>query len=118
MDGRACRWLTGASIDSVLSTQYSALSTQYSALSTLYSALCTLHSALPWLDSRMDRSHYPTRKLRLGDADDARDLESLSPSARVALVWPMTLQAWAFFEGLDHEPRLRRDVVRLSRREG
>ena len=61
-----------------------------------------------------DRSEYVTRKttLREPQPDDTAHLE---PSERLAMVWPLTLQAWAF-KGLDHEPRLRRDVVRVIRR--
>jgi hypothetical protein len=62
-----------------------------------------------------DRSAYRVRKTTL--ADEGRDpyLESLSPSARVAMVWQLTLQAWAFKEPGFREPRLRRDVVRTLR---
>jgi len=63
----------------------------------------------------MDRSTLPTRKRRLGDAEDHTALLRLTPSARVEMVWPLTLQAWAFFNGLADEPRLRRDVVRVTR---
>ena len=61
-----------------------------------------------------DRSAYPTRKLRLGD-DVADEPAALDAAARLEVVWQLTLQAWAF-KGLDHEPRLRRDVSRVVRR--
>lgn len=64
----------------------------------------------------MDRSHYPTRITHLHDKDEDNYIRSLSPSQRVEMVWQLTLQAWAFKEGLDYEPRLRRDVVRIIRR--
>jgi len=60
-----------------------------------------------------DRSSYPTRKLRLGESEPDETAE-LSPAHRLAMVWPLTLQAWAF-KGLDHEPRLPRHVVRVIR---
>lgn len=62
-----------------------------------------------------DRSAYRVRKTTL--AGEGRDpyLETLSPSARVAMVWPLTLQAWAFKEPGFRESRLRRDVVRTLR---
>lgn len=65
-----------------------------------------------------DRSHYPTRKKRLTDPDDDAYIRGLTPGERMEMVWPLTLQAWAFKEGLDpaHEPRLRRDIVRVIRR--
>jgi hypothetical protein len=64
----------------------------------------------------MDRSSYPTRKRRLRDPEEFVELDALAPSARLAMVWPLTLQAWAFYTGLSHEPRLSRDVVRVVRR--
>lgn len=63
----------------------------------------------------MDRSAYPTRKLRLGDPDDRRDIMRLTPEERVSMVWVLTLQAWAFKEDPGDEPGLRRDVVRVIR---
>ena len=63
----------------------------------------------------MDRSDYPTHLRRLGDAEDFSDLDALTPSARLALVWPLTLQAWQFHTGRADEPRLRRDVGRVTR---
>lgn len=63
----------------------------------------------------MDRSHFPTRKLRLQDPDDGADMRQLSPGDRLLLVWPLTLQAWAFLVQLEDEPRLRRDAVRVVR---
>jgi hypothetical protein len=60
-----------------------------------------------------DRSAYPTRKARLGEElpDELADVDA---AARLEMVWHLTLQAWAF-KGLDHEPRLRRDVGRVIR---
>ena len=63
----------------------------------------------------VDRSSYPTRRRRLTDPDDDHYVEQLSPGERMAMVWPLTLQAWAFVEGLGDEPRLRRDVGRVVR---
>ena len=62
----------------------------------------------------MDRSHYPTRKLALGQEGDD-DLSSFTPAQLVEMVWPLTLQAWTFKDGGFVEPRLRRDVVRTVR---
>jgi len=59
-----------------------------------------------------DRSHWPTRKLRLED-EDRDDTAHLTPGERVAMVWEITKDAWA---AKDHEPRLRRDVARVVRR--
>ena len=70
----------------------------------------------------VDRSKYPTRLRRLHDADaDRADddyVRSLTPGQRMEMVWQLTLDAWAFKEGLTVEPRLRRDVVRVVRGRG
>ena len=65
-----------------------------------------------------DRSTYPVRVSRLHDEEDDAYVRSLSPAERIAMVWPLTLQAWGFKEGLEDEPRLQRDVVRLVRGPG
>jgi len=65
-----------------------------------------------------DRSSYPVRVSGLHDPEDDAYLRSLSPEERIAMVWPLTLQAWAFKEGLDHEPRLQRHIVRVIRGRG
>jgi hypothetical protein len=71
----------------------------------------------------MDRSQYPTRRRRLQDAEDHSYIRGLTMSERVMMVWPLTLQAWAFLDGMsnkekDLEPRLRRHVVRVVRGTG
>lgn len=63
----------------------------------------------------MDRSHYPTRKLRLQDEGRGDDVRRLAPGERVAMVWQLTAQAWTFKDGHWDESRLRRDVVRTVR---
>lgn len=63
----------------------------------------------------MDRSGYRTRLRRLDQEGDDDDVRHLSPALRVAMVWQLTVQAWMFKEGRWHEPRLRRDVVRIVR---
>ncbi len=68
------------------------------------------------MDERIvDRSTYATRKTTLGQEADEVWTDALEPAERIAMVWQLTMQAWAF-KGLDHEPRLRRDVVRIVRR--
>jgi hypothetical protein len=62
-----------------------------------------------------DRSKWPVRRVQLNEEGDDAYLRSLTPAERIAMVWPITLQAWAFKEGLTGEPRLRRDVVRVVR---
>jgi hypothetical protein len=62
----------------------------------------------------MARPNYPTRRRRLGEPEDDEVLR-LSAAERLAMVWPLTLQAWAFKTGTVDEPRLRRDVGRVVR---
>lgn len=63
-----------------------------------------------------DRSHYLTRKLMLREEGRDDDVRRLTPEERVAMVWPLTVQAWTFKDGHFDEPRLRRDLVRTLRR--
>jgi hypothetical protein len=63
----------------------------------------------------VDRSAYLVRKLHLAEEGVNDDVRGLSPSARVAMVWQLTVQTWAFKEGRWSEPRLRRDLVRTLR---
>lgn len=62
----------------------------------------------------MSRRDYPTRKRRLGEPEED-DVLRLPAAERLAMVWPLTLQAWAFKTGTVDEPRLRRDVGRVVR---
>lgn len=61
------------------------------------------------------RAQLPTRLCRLGDEPEDDYVARLTPAERMALVWPITLQAWAFQTGTTDEPRLRRDVGRVVR---
>lgn len=63
----------------------------------------------------MDRAQLPTRLYRLGEEPDDDYVARLTPAERMALVWPITLQAWAFQTGTTDEPRLRRDAGRVIR---
>ena len=65
----------------------------------------------------VDRSKYTIRKTTLLRESDEVWTDALDPAERIAMVWQLTMQAWAF-KGLEHEPRLRRDVVRVVRRGG
>lgn len=69
-------------------------------------------------NQRMDRKQMPVRLTTLQKADDADDeyYSSLSAEECILMVWPMTLEAWKF-TGEPFESRLRRDVVRVVRRE-
>lgn len=65
---------------------------------------------------RPDRSRYPTRLVRLEDHDQNDDLAGTTPAERVAMMWPLALDAWAFMGKPVREPRLPRHVVRIRRR--
>ena len=58
------------------------------------------------------------RKSTLSDEGHDDYIRRLSPSERVAMMWQLAMQAWLFKEGLQDEPRLRRDVVRTLRGRG
>ena len=62
-----------------------------------------------------DRSAWPTRKIALADEGREPPLTGFTPGQLVAMVWELTLEAWAFKDGRRDEPRLRRDVVRIIR---
>jgi hypothetical protein len=56
------------------------------------------------------------RTLRLGEEPrDDRSIAAMTPSERIGLVWPLTLNARAFKEGRLDELRVRREVVRTVR---
>jgi len=70
-------------------------------------------------NTAMDRKKMSVRVTTLHQADDDDDkyYASLSAEECIAMVWPMTLEAWKF-TGVPFESRLRRDIVRVIRREG
>jgi hypothetical protein len=68
-------------------------------------------------ERRALRSHWSVRKGRLGDPELEADISPLTPEERLAMVWPLTVQAWAF-KGVDvATSRLPRHVIRVARRE-
>jgi hypothetical protein len=64
-----------------------------------------------------DRSQWTVKKYKLGE-EPPDDLSDLTPAERIAMVWEITKNAWAFKEPGFRESRLRRDVVRVVRRRG
>lgn len=64
---------------------------------------------------RRARAEWPVRKFRLGEPE-ADDVAHLTPAERLAMVWPLTLAAWAFKNDPDAPDRLPRDVIRVVRR--
>lgn len=69
------------------------------------------------MSGSVNRSTWPVRKIRLQEEGTSPDpaVLAMTPERRVAMVWELTLQAWAFKEGRLDEPRVRRDVVRTFR---
>jgi hypothetical protein len=67
------------------------------------------------MPQKVDRSGYRTRKLHLADEGRGSDVDDLTPSERVAMVWQLTVQAWTFKDGTWNEPRLLRHVVSTRR---
>jgi hypothetical protein len=58
------------------------------------------------------------RKRPLHGRDDEDDLKGMPPQALIGMMWQLALDAWAFKERLNVEPRLQRHVVVLKRRGG
>ncbi len=58
------------------------------------------------------------RVKRLHDEEREDDLLQTTASERLAMVWPLTVDAWTFLEGTLAQSRLQRHIVRLQRREG
>ena len=57
------------------------------------------------------------RKFLLHDPGD-NDLKGKSSDQLIGMMWQLALDAWAFKENLNAEPRLQRHVVVLKRRTG
>lgn len=68
-----------------------------------------------WYGKRMDRQH--TAKHRMSDRRHD-DFVPGTPAERIALVWPLTLEAVSLSKRYDAEQRLQRHVTSLRRREG
>jgi hypothetical protein len=60
----------------------------------------------------MDRT-----KVKVGRMEDAPEMEAVEGTyaERIAMVWPLTVDALGFAGSFDAESRLRRDVVHLQR---
>jgi hypothetical protein len=56
------------------------------------------------------------RKTSLRESDGGRDLKDKSPQELLGMMWQLALNAWAFKDKLNAEPRLQRHVVVLKRR--
>lgn len=56
------------------------------------------------------------RKIPLHQSDRTDDLKDKTPQELLGMMWQLALNAWAFKENLNVEPRLQRDVVVIKRR--
>ena len=67
----------------------------------------------------MDRSKWPVRKMKLSEQEDAGDIRAfVKPEDRLAVVWQLSKNAYAFKGEPVAEPGLHRHIVRLYRRKG
>ncbi len=57
------------------------------------------------------------KRRRLNDDDDNELLRTTTPEERLGMMWQLTLDAWAFKENLDAEPRLQRHFFVLKKRQ-
>jgi len=57
------------------------------------------------------------RVTKLGESDAHEDLKETTPAQRLAMMWQLTLDAWAFKGEAIAELRLPRHIVRILRRE-
>ena len=55
------------------------------------------------------------RKLRRGEEDELADYYDKTPTERLAMIWPLTIEAWAFAGQDIREQRLSRSTVRIIR---
>ena len=66
----------------------------------------------------LSMKNIPVNKRPLHTTDIDPALKKKSPGELVGMMWQLALNAWAFKENLNAEPRLQRDVVVLKRRRG
>lgn len=58
------------------------------------------------------------RKSSLHESTDRDDLKDKSAQQLLDMMWQLALNAWAFKENLNAEPRLQRHIVVLKNRRG
>ncbi len=64
--------------------------------------------------SRMDRTVVRTSTLQ--DQDDHGIIRDATPAERMAMVWQLTLDAWAFMDPAGAKSEFQRHVGRVERR--
>jgi hypothetical protein len=62
-------------------------------------------------------NRHIVRKTTLSEADNRDDLKDKTPAERIGMMWQLALDAWAFKENLNVEPRLQRHIVVIKRGE-
>lgn len=65
----------------------------------------------------MERRTYPVRIQKLSEQGNESVLHTTTAAQRLAMMWELALDAWAFKGAPDVESRLPRHAVRLLRRE-
>ena len=72
------------------------------------------------MQAKIDRSHYPVRKLHMHDpeANDDDLSRTTTMQERLGMMWTLVELAWPFLGVPKHEAesRLQRHVVRIQRR--
>lgn len=63
--------------------------------------------------SPMDRSRIQITTLEMQGTDNF--VKDYTPAERMAMVWPLTLDAWSFKDPFIAESRFQRHVVRIER---
>ncbi len=63
---------------------------------------------------RTDRTRVVKTTLKAQDDGDV--IADASPAERMAMVWPMTVDAWTFMDPARAESEFQRHVVRVERR--
>jgi len=56
-----------------------------------------------------------SRISKLTDRGRESDIGDTTAAERIGMMWQLTLDAWAFVEGVDPDTPMRRDVVRVVR---
>lgn len=64
----------------------------------------------------MVKRYVTVRIKELHEPDDDADIQQLTPGERIALVWRLTVDTWAFMGEPIGESRLSRDAGRVVRR--
>ena len=67
------------------------------------------------MSDRFESDRSRVVKTTLQDQDYSGIIPDASPSERMAMVWPMTLDAWTFMDPAGAQSEFQRHVVRVKR---